>query len=122
MPFHSSRPRLAAVLPGLLALLGACTQSGTSLPEFQRHKYTAFTQPYDHKDVIYFDVLLSADYPDDDPAAEATRMKWLQGWLDQTHLCPAGYEIRERRPFKYTEDNPGHYDLRYVVRCRSPAA
>ena len=36
-------------------------------------------------------------YEDGDPAAEATRMQWLQRYLTDNHLCPNGYKITKRQ-------------------------
>ncbi len=97
----------------------------STIPEsrdFERHRLSALTVPYDKPDVLYFDVRLTADVPDDDPAAEARRMEWLEGWLEARNLCAYGYEILKRRKFRYEEDNPGHYDLRYELRCKAPPA
>ena len=99
-------------------VVAACS----TIPEsrdFERHRSSALTVPYDKPDVMYFDVRLTADVPDNDPAGEARRMEWLEGWLEARNLCAAGYEILERRKFRYEEDNPGRYDLRYELRCKS---
>jgi len=39
-----------------------------------------------------------AAYPEHSKVAEASRMKALQGYLDQNHLCPHGYKITSRTP------------------------
>ncbi len=101
-------------------LLAAACSTIPESRDFERHRFSALTIPYDKPDVLYFDVRLSADVPDNDPAAEARRMEWLQGWLAARGLCDKGYEILQRRKFRYEEDNPGHYDLRYEVRCKLP--
>jgi len=40
------------------------------------------------------------EYPADSPAAEEVRMQWLRTWLDDNAMCPAGYEITDRREVK----------------------
>ncbi len=91
-------------------------------PDFQRHRLSQVVVPYDKNDLIYFDVTITPEYPDDDAAAEETRMKWLGQWLDTRGMCPSGFEIVERRPFEFLEDNPARHDLRYEVRCRTEPA
>ena len=103
-----------------LALVAAGCASFDESPDFERHTESRLTVPYERDDVVYFDVKLSPNLPDGDAAAEAKRMEWLQTWLDLRKLCPNGYEIVSRRPFRFEEMNAGRYDLRYEVAC-SPA-
>lgn len=113
-----------SVVPALVAsaLLAACASMHES-PDFERHRETRLTVPYDRNDVIYFDARFSPSYPDNNPAAEAKRMEWLQVWLDTKSMCAEGYEIVDRRPFRFEESNPGLYDIRYEVACTvSPPA
>jgi hypothetical protein len=124
MPYRAAtgrHPCLLLVLAALLAAVAAgCTQSvRQDLPNFDRHRYSAVVEPRDRRDVMYFDVIFTADYPDGDPAAEATRMAWLSAWIEQRHLCPGTFEIVQKRPFEFTEDNPGHYDARYLFKCKA---
>jgi hypothetical protein len=88
-------------------------------PDFQRHRLSQVVVPSDKKDLFYFDVSVTPEYPDDDPAAEETRLQWLEQWLDTRGMCSSGFEILKRRPFEFLEDNPARYDLRYEVRCRT---
>lgn len=112
-----ARPSL---VPGLLLVIAGCAGMEQS-PDFERHNESRLTVPYDREDVVYFDVKLSANYPDNNPAAEAKRMEWLQTWLDLKSLCPGGFNVVQRRPFRFEEMNPGRYDLRYEVACEVPA-
>ena len=107
-----------ALLIMLAGLLAGCADSLEKSTDFDRHRYSQLVRPYDRPDAIYFDVIFSPDYPAEDAAAEAVRLTWLAGWLEQRHLCPAGFEVAERRPFDYLEDNPARYEQRYVVRCK----
>ncbi|HHQ13447.1 MAG TPA: hypothetical protein ENK16_00310 [Chromatiales bacterium] len=112
-------------LRGFLVTWVLAVTACSTIPEsrdFERHRLSALTVPYGKPDVLYFDVRLTADVPGDDPTAEARRMEWLQGWLEARNLCASGYEILKRRKFRYEEDNPGHYDLRYELRCKAPPA
>jgi hypothetical protein len=104
------------------AVLAAGCASMHESPDFERHRESRLTVPYERDDVLYFDVKLSPSLPDGDPAAEAKRMEWLQAWLDFRSLCPNGYEIAERRPFRFEEMNPGRFDLRYEVTCTTATA
>ncbi|MCC5795351.1 MAG: hypothetical protein JJT85_11540 [Chromatiales bacterium] len=110
--------RSRATLASLLALLlGACaTMDDTS--DFDRHRYSQLVQPFSQAGVLFFDVTYTAAYPEDDPAAEQARMQWLAAWLRSRGACSAGFEIIERRPFEYLEDNPRRHDQRYELRCR----
>ena len=103
-------------------ILCSCASINNS-PDFARHRYSQVMEPYDRNDVVYFDVTFSPQYPDDDAAAEATRMEWLEGWLEQRKMCgDNGYEIVTRRQFEMMEDNPAHHDIRYEFKCGSPPA
>jgi hypothetical protein len=106
---------------GLALALAGCAGMHDS-PDFERHSNSQLTVPHERDDVVYFDVKLSANYPDRDAAAEAKRMEWLQAWLDFKGLCPNGYEIVNRREFRFEELNAGRYDLRYEVACTTEAA
>ncbi len=101
-----------------LALLTACATMHQS-PDYTRHRLSALTIPYDRDNLLYFDVVINAQYPSDDPVAENTRMEWLAAWLKPRRMCPDGFEIIQRREFDFIEHNPGRYDFRYEVRCQS---
>ena len=103
------------ILAGLLAATG-CASSLES-PDYERHNSSRLSVPFERDDVIYFDVKLSPNVPDNDPVAEEKRMEWLQAWLDFKNLCPNGYEIKDKREFRFEELNAGRYDLRYEVAC-----
>ena len=91
--------------------------------DFERHRYSQVTEPFDRDDVIYFDVTFSAQFPDDDADAEATRMEWLEGWMEQRKMCgDKGYEIVTRRSFEMMEYNPANHDIRYEFKCGSAPA
>jgi hypothetical protein len=101
----------------VVTLLGACTAFDT--PEnYDRHRLSDITMPRDGGDNFFFDVSITAEFPDNDAAAEAVRMKWLAEWLEIRHMCPTSYEILKKRKFDYMEDNPAHRDLRYEARCK----
>jgi hypothetical protein len=112
----------AVCLAAMFSILCSCASIYES-EDYERHRFSQVEVPYDRKDVIYFDVMITAVYPDDDQAAEAKRMEWLDEWMVQRQLCANGYEVLTRREFDYMEDNPARYDLRYEVQCKTdPAA
>lgn len=109
---------IVAILP---LFLWSCASLHES-EDFQRHRTSQLVVPYDRKDIFYYDVTITAAYPDNDPDAEAQRIEWLEEWIEQRKLCPSGYEILNRRAFDFMEDNPARHDLRYEVSCISAAA
>lgn len=103
--------------------LGGCTAFDTP-DTYNRHRLSDVTLPRDGSgatdaasDIFYFDVTVTAEFPDDNADAEAERMKWLDEWLEQRNMCPKGHEIVKKRKFDYMEDNPARRDLRYEARC-----
>ena len=106
----------APFIAGLvMALLTACESLHES-PDYERHTMSRLVVSED-SDVIVFEASISPTYPENSPAAEEQRMQWLESWLLVRKLCPQGYEVLERRPFKMLEDNPANHELRYEVRC-----
>lgn len=108
----------------LLAFMAGCTAFDTP-DTYNRHRLSDITLPRDgsgaptaNSEIFFFDVTLTAEFPDNNATAEAERMEWLAGWMEQRTMCPAGFEVVKRRPFDYMEDNPARRDLRYEVRCK----
>jgi len=99
----------------------SCTGMHES-PDFDRHRFSQLKIIPDRDDLFFFDVMVNAGYPADDPAAEALRMKWLGAWLQTRRMCPRGFTVLRRRKFRFLEDNPGRYDFRYEVTCKSSVA
>ena len=120
----SAAPRWSLLRFGLVfaiaasLLLTACSGIDKSA-DFDRHRYSQLTTPRDRPGVAYFDVIFPPEYPADDPVAEAARLSWLKVWLAQRSLCPGGFEVAQRRPFDYLEDNPRGYQQRWDVACRT---
>ncbi len=109
-------PTWAIVL--LAMMLVGCIGMHES-PDFERHRFSQLSEPFERKDILYFDVMFGPNFPDDDAVAEAKRMEWLASWLEQRKMCLAGHEIHQRRPFGMLEHNPARYDLRYEVKCKA---
>jgi hypothetical protein len=112
----------------MLLGLGGCA-AFDSPDTYNRHRLSDITEPRagsgaDSGDLFYFDVTVTPEFPDQDAAAEATRMTWLTEWLEARAMCPNGHEVLRRRAFDFLEHNPARRDLRYEVRCKPavPAA
>ena len=75
-------------LMGIFALAGCAHQD--------KPASTSFT-PVAGNGFVY-QAVGDAAYPEQSKVAEASRMKALQGYLDQNHLCPHGYKITSRTP------------------------
>jgi hypothetical protein len=116
--FPEPLPRLALAAAILASLVSACGGLEKSA-DYDRHRYSQLTTARDRPDVIYFDVLFPAEFPRDDPAADAARMRWLDTWLAQRGICPHGFDVPRRRGFDYLEDNPRGYQQRWEVVCRA---
>jgi hypothetical protein len=103
----------------IFALLVAACGGLEKSADFDRHRYSQLSMARDRPGVIYFDLTFPADFPRDDPAADAARMRWLGAWLAQRSLCPQGFDVAKRRVFDYLEDNPRGYQQRWEVVCRT---
>ena len=114
------RAMRGAALLFLLCALWACTAFDTP-NVYNRHRLSDITLPRDPvagSDIFYFDVTVTAEFPDNSATAEAERMRWLAEWLEQRHMCEAGHEVIKKRKFDELEDNPARRNLRYEVRCK----
>lgn len=123
-PMRALFPRGSPWGPAILllaVLLSGCMDALEKSEDFDRHRFSGLTMPYGSPGTIYFDVKFNADFPEGSAAAEEARMRWLAGWLEQRGLCPAGFDVTERRPFDYLEDNPRGYQQRWTVVCKAPA-
>ncbi len=108
----------------LLLALAACTAFDTP-DTYNRHRLSDITLPRDPQasaETFFFDVTVSAEFPESSATAEAARMKWLAEWLVQRHMCVDGHEVLGKRAFGEMEDNPARRNLRYEVRCMSAGA
>ena len=110
------------MLPAMVSIgfMSACQQLDSihDSPDFYRHSYSQLSTPMSGEGGYYwFDVKLTPEFPDNNDAAEAVRMQWLEEWLAIRKTCLPGFEVLERRPFDFLEHNPGQYDLRYKVTC-----
>ncbi len=60
-------------------------------------------------------------YPLDSPGGERERMLWLEQYLADNKLCPAGYTVTERKPVILTVSPIGlgnTYRVFYRGRCK----
>ncbi len=113
IPVRRARIMFWVVCAGFLASCAGMHES----PDFERHRLSQLVVPAERNDVFFLDVMVNAQYPADDPAAEELRMEWLTAWLAVRGMCPGGYEIVQRREFGFLERNPGRFDYRYEVKC-----
>lgn len=62
--------------------------------------------------------LAGGSYPEGDPAAEATRLRWLDEQMTTGRVCPAGYRVAQRRAiFRERSFGADVYDVFYDVEC-----
>ena len=74
-------------LMGIIALAGCAHQDKPAASSFTPVSGGFVYQAYG-----------DAAYPEQSKVAEASRMKALQGYLDQNHMCPHGYKMTSRTP------------------------
>jgi hypothetical protein len=67
-----------------------------------------------------YKAIADADHKLDDPNGEAWRRNFLETYLEENHVCPAGYTIWKRNPIlRETEPGGDFYDIFYEGRCNS---
>jgi hypothetical protein len=65
-----------------------------------------------------YKAIADADHKLDDPDAERWRLGFLETYLEENHICPAGYTIRKRSSIlRETEPGGDFYDVFYEGRC-----
>ncbi|MEJ2513631.1 MAG: hypothetical protein P8080_02375 [Gammaproteobacteria bacterium] len=106
---------LPAVALALLGLAGC--EAMHDKTDYHRHSMSSLQESRTEPGVLLFEVTTSSLFPADSEAAEAERMKWLEGWLDRLDFCPLGYEVLSREKIDPMEVNAYRHDLRYRVRC-----
>jgi len=113
------KPKMIRRIAAMLAVvtLTGCAAMHES-PDYVRHTNSALVDGIDGSDIFQFQAKAGSEYPADDPAAEALRIRWLEGWLTQQRKCPDGYRILKRREFGFVEYNPAGYDLVYELQCK----
>jgi hypothetical protein len=83
-----------AVLPSLFCAALAMGVAGCTVPDIDRPAFTQFA-PKENSFVYIADA--GAGFGVDDPEAEKTRIRWLEMYLIENHLCFDGYEVKERK-------------------------
>jgi hypothetical protein len=97
-------------LLGVVLILGGCaTMDRPAMSSFEplagdKFRYVAKTD--------------SMVYREDSPEAEAERMRWLQTYLTDNKLCPAGYAISDRKPVLTSDVIGRTYTIFYTGRCK----
>ena len=85
----TSRLLSALAVVGLAVVLVGCDND-------IRIRGTQFVPEADGR-FIYISFADELEYPVNDPDAEATRMRWLNQYIEEEHICPTGqYEVTER--------------------------
>ncbi|MGE0256922.1 MAG: hypothetical protein AB7N54_20260 [Alphaproteobacteria bacterium] len=70
-----------------------------------------------------YEVVADVVYPAGSDSAETERMAWLATWLEGNKLCPAGYEITERKPVLIREALLGPvHRIYYTGHCKDHGA
>ena len=101
----------------LASVLAGCALEQQSRADFERHNQSILRDSYAEPGMLVFEAKAGAAFPADSQNAEAMRMEWLQSWLTQRKLCPAGYEVLSRELIGAGEPNFHDMDLRYRLRC-----
>jgi hypothetical protein len=97
-----------------LCLLAASLLAGCAWYERQTTTTFALTpKGFEYK------AIADADHKLDDPAAEKWRLGFLEAYLENGDICPAGYTINKRSPIlRQTEPGGEFYDVFYEGRCK----
>lgn len=112
------------LMAAVLLLVGACALEEKSRADFDRHQMSLLEVSRQDDSILVFEAETSGAFPESSAGAEATRMEWLQGWLDRQGYCPHGYDILTRKKLGPGDINFHNMDLRYTLRCKEapPAA
>jgi len=101
----------------LASVMAGCALEEQSRADFERHNQSILRDSYAEPGMLVFEAKAGAAFPADSQSAEAMRMQWLESWLTQRKLCPAGYEVLSREPIGAGQPNFHDMDLRYRLRC-----
>ena len=105
----------------LLVVLAGCALEEKSRADFDRHQLSLLEVSRQDNSILIFEAKTSGAFPEASAQAEATRMEWLEGWLDRQGYCPDGYEILSREKLGAGDINFHDMDLRYTLRCNEAA-
>lgn len=101
----------------MLVVAAGCALEDRSRADFDRHQMSLLEVSRQDNSILIFEARTSGAFPEASAQAEATRMEWLQGWLDRQGYCPDGYEILSRDKLGSGDINFHDMDLRYTLRC-----
>ena len=106
------------LIAALLVFAGGCALEEQSRADYDRHQMSLLEVSRQDDSILIFEAETSGAFPESSESAEATRMTWLQGWLDRQGYCPHGYDILSRKKLGPGDINFHNMDLRYTLRCR----
>jgi hypothetical protein len=113
------------LLRGLVCWLALAGTAGCAAvddrADYHRHALSDLREDRLRPGVLLFEATATSMYPADDPAAEAVRMQWLEGWMKRSRGCPAEWEILSRSEVDPREVHARRHNLRYEIQC-APAA
>jgi hypothetical protein len=99
----------AMILMFAAGLLAGCAH-------YEKLNTTSFSQTASGFEFL---AVANPEHPLDDPVAESWRTGFLENDLEEHHLCPSGYTIRERAPTLVDHSAAGDsYDIRYEGACK----
>ena len=110
------------LIAALMVVLAGCALEEKSRADFDRHQMSLLEVSRQDDSILIFEAQTSGAFPEASAQAEATRMEWLQGWLDRQGYCPYGYEILSRSKLGPGDINFHDMDLRYTLRCTEAPA
>jgi len=102
----------------LLAVVGGCALETESRGDFERHNMSLLEVSRQDDSILIFEASTNGAYPEASASAEATRMSWLDDWLEREGYCAYGYDILSRNKLGAGDINFHDMDLRYTLRCK----
>ena len=107
----AARVLSASAAIGLAVMVAGCESS-------IRQNATDFTPQADGR-FLFTSVAGGAEFPLDDPDAEARRMRWLDQYIVDNRFCPSGeYEVVSRTPiFEQSGLFEDMYRIHYEGQC-----
>jgi hypothetical protein len=108
------------MMAALLTVVGGCALETESRGDFERHNMSLLEVSRQDDSILIFEAQTNGAFPEASAAAEATRMSWLEDWLEREGYCAYGYDILSRNKLGAGDINFHDMDLRYTLRCKEP--